>query len=89
MAKITPLDAVKAVQPARPRIYRLIDACFEPHHHLDDCYPSHDDAIAEAVNWLQARACDAQQLAIGVEVCMANGDWRTYRLPTALLCRLP
>jgi hypothetical protein len=26
---------------------------------------------------------------IGVEVCSANGDWRTCRLPGPLLCPLP
>ena len=37
---------------AMQRAYRLIDACFEPHRQLDDCYASLDDAIGDAVAWL-------------------------------------
>ncbi|MEY3751128.1 MAG: hypothetical protein RLZZ11_310 [Cyanobacteriota bacterium] len=74
---------------AMQRIYRLIDACFEPHQHLDDCYGSLDDAINDAVAWLQQVGAEPQQQLIGVEVCAANGDWRTCRLPAPLLCSLP
>jgi len=71
------------------RIYRLIDACCEPHQQLDDCYSSLDEAITEAVCWLDQICEEPQQQLIGVEVCTANGDWRTCRLPTQLLCTLP
>jgi hypothetical protein len=71
------------------RNYRLIDACFEPHQQLDDCYSSLDEAILEAVAWLEQIAAEPHQQLIGVEVCAANGDWRTCRLPMPLLCALP
>jgi hypothetical protein len=71
------------------RIYRLIDACFEPHQHLDDCYSSLDEALSDAVAWLDQICGESHQQLIGVEVCAANGDWRTCRLPTQLLCTLP
>ncbi|WP_250544931.1 hypothetical protein [Synechococcus sp. LA31] len=74
---------------AMQRAYRLIDACFEPHRQLDDCYASLDDAIGDAVAWLEHTGSEPQQQLIGVEVCAANGDWRTYRLPMPLLCPLP
>jgi hypothetical protein len=74
---------------ALQRIYRLIDACCEPHQQLDDCYSSLDEAITDAVAWLEQITAEPQQLLIGVEVCAANGDWRTYRLPMPLLCALP
>ena len=71
------------------RIYRLIDACFEPHQHLDDCYSSLDEALSDAVAWLDQIRGDPHQPLIGVEVCASNGDWRACRLPTQLLCSLP
>ncbi len=74
---------------AMERIYRLIDACFEPHQQLDDCYGSLEEAISDAVAWLEQICAEPQQQLIGVEVCAANGDWRTCRLPTQLLCNLP
>jgi hypothetical protein len=74
---------------AMQRAYRLIDACFEPHRQLDDCYASLDDAIGDAVAWLEHTGSEPQQQLIGVEVCAANGDWRTYHLPIPLLCPLP
>ena len=74
---------------AMQRIYRLIDACFEPHQQLDDCYGSLEDALNDAVAWLQQVGAEPQHQLIGVEVCAANGDWRTCRLPAPLLCSLP
>jgi len=74
---------------ALQRIYRLIDACCEPHQHLDDCYSSLDEAIIDAVAWLEQITAEPQKQLIGVEVCAANGDWRTCRLPMPLLCALP
>jgi hypothetical protein len=74
---------------AMERIYRLIDACFEPHQQLDDRYSSLEEAISDAVAWLDQLCGEPHQQLIGVEVCAANGDWRTCRLPTQLICTLP
>ena len=70
------------------RSYRLIDACCEPHPYLDDRYPSLDEALGDAIRWLQQRPDQCEDQLIGVEVSSANGDWRTCRLPAALLCAL-
>ena len=84
--------------PQRPaqRLYRLIDGCCEPHRQLDVLYASLEEAIADAVAWLEQggmegclEGCRESLLAlIGVEVCAANGDWRTCRLPAPLLTPL-
>lgn len=88
--------------PRRPgqrpdqRLYRLIDGCCEPHRQLDVLYASLEEAIADAVAWLEQggmegclEGCRESLLAlIGVEVCAANGDWRTCRLPAPLLTPL-
>jgi len=68
--------------------YRLIDGCCEPHRQLDGLYGSLDEAVSEAIAWLQAVNLDPLMGLIGVEVTAANGDWRTLRLPDALLCPL-
>ncbi len=72
------------------RCYRLIDGRCEPHGQLDGEYGSVDDALADAIAWI-GQLGDAEHPAnlIGVEVCSGNGDWRTCRLPTQLLCLLP
>jgi len=70
------------------RRYRLIDGCCEPHAQLDGEYPSIDDAIADAIDWLLASTGSDTNNWIGIEVCTGNGDWRTCRLPMALLCEL-
>ena len=78
---------------SRQRLYRLIDGCCEPHRQLDALYASLDEAIADAIAWLEQGCRDSLLALIGVEVCVANGDWRTCRLPmpllTPLLCPLP
>ena len=88
--------------PQRPaqrpdqRLYRLIDGCCEPHRQLDVLYASLEEAIADAVAWLEQggmegclEGCRESLLAlIGMEVCAANGDWRTCRLPAPLLTPL-
>ncbi|GDX72584.1 hypothetical protein LBMAG39_10170 [Cyanobium sp.] len=59
-------------------------------------YASLEEAIADAVAWLEQggmegclEGCRESLLAlIGVEVCAANGDWRTCRLPAPLLTPL-
>jgi hypothetical protein len=72
------------------RRYRLIDGSCEPHRQLDSYYSSLDDAIADAIEWIGLLSePDHPSSLIGVEVCSANGDWRTCRLPGPLLCPLP
>ena len=71
------------------RRYRLINGCCEPHPQLDGDYQSLDEAIGDAIDWLLSSDALSQQQPIGVEVCTANGDWRTCRLPAVLLCALP
>jgi hypothetical protein len=71
------------------RRYRLIDGCCEPHAQLDGNYESIDEAIADAIEWVLSSTLGETTSLIGVEVCTGNGDWRTCRLPAALLCALP
>ena len=71
------------------RRYRLIDGCCEPHAQLDGEYQSIDEAISDAIDWLLASTDRESNTLIGVEVRTASGDWRTCRLPAALLCALP
>jgi hypothetical protein len=71
------------------RRYRLIDDCCEPHAQLDGEYQSIDDAISDAIDWVLASTGNQANSLIGVEVHTGNGDWRTCRLPAALLCALP
>ena len=71
------------------RRYRLIDGCCEPHAQLDGNYESIDEAIADAIEWVLSSSLGETTSLIGVEVCTGNGDWRTCRLPAALLCALP
>ena len=70
------------------RRYRLIDSCCEPHAQIDGLYDSLDEAIGEAIAWLQIHGLDPLHSRIGVEVSTASGDWRTCRLPGQLLCPL-
>ena len=86
----------RSTQRPDQRLYRLIDGCCEPHRQLDVLYASLEEAIADAVAWLEQggmegclEGCRESLLAlIGVEVCAANGDWRTCRLPAPLLTPL-
>jgi hypothetical protein len=71
------------------RAYRLIDAVFQPHPHLDGRYESIEEAIGEAIGWLDGLEPEAGQASIGLEVSTGNGDWRTIRQPMPLLCPLP
>lgn len=75
-------------QPAT-RAYRLIDTFLQPHPHLDGRYESIDEAIAEAIGWLDGLEPDEGEASIGLEVSTSNGDWRTIRQPVQLLCPLP
>ena len=71
------------------RAYRLIDAVFQPHPHLDGRYESIEEAFGEAIGWLDGLEPEAGQASIGLEVSTSNGDWRTIRQPMQLLCPLP
>jgi hypothetical protein len=71
------------------RAYRLIDAFFQPHPHLDGLYESIEEAIGEAIGWLDGLELHDGQASIGLEVSTSNGDWRTIRQPMPLLCPLP
>jgi hypothetical protein len=72
------------------RIYRLIDSCCAPHRQLDADYSSLDEAIGEAVACIEQRIDqDPHCSLIGAEVRTGNGEWRTCRLPSELLCPLP
>lgn len=69
--------------------YRLIDSGCEPHRQLDGQYSSLDEAIADAIAWVEPLE-DPNPTAhmIGVDVSTADGNWRTCRLPGPLLCSL-
>ena len=74
---------------AGTRAYRLIDAFLQPHPHLDGLYDSMEEALGEAIGWLDGLEPDAGLASIGLEVRTTNGDWRTIRQPVQLLCSLP
>jgi len=69
-------------QPIAKR-YRLINASFEAHPHLDAIYDSVEEALTDAASWLASQASSAQA-AIGVEVSTRSGEWRTVRQPAPL-----
>ena len=71
------------------RDYRLIDCFHQPHPHLDGLYETIDDAIADAISWLESIGPGAGEAPIGLEVSTPSGDWRTIRQPELLLCPLP
>jgi hypothetical protein len=73
-----------------PSCYRLIDSGCEPHRELDGHYSSIDEAIADAIAWLEPLAhLHSSARAIGVDVATGDGNWRTCRPPGLLLCHLP
>ena len=71
------------------RDYRLIDCFHQPHPQLDGLYESIDEAIADAISWLESIGPGAGEASIGLEVSTPSGDWRTIRQPELLLCPLP
>jgi hypothetical protein len=71
------------------RDYRLIDSLHQPHPQLDGLYESIDDAIADAISWLEGMGPVAANTSIGLEVSTPSGSWRTIRQPELLLCPLP
>jgi hypothetical protein len=52
-------------------------------------YESSDEAIADAISWLESIGPGAGEASIGLEVSTPSGDWRTIRQPGLLLCPLP
>jgi hypothetical protein len=73
-----------------PSCYRLIDSGCEPHRELDGHYSSIDEAIADAIAWLEPlEDLHSSARAIGVDVATGDGNWRTCRPPGLLLCHLP
>jgi hypothetical protein len=72
-----------------PRAYRLIDPLFQPHPYLDGLYDSMEDALRDAICWVEGLDPHALNPAIGLEVSTASGDWRTILQPAQLLCPLP
>ncbi|MEB3318157.1 MAG: hypothetical protein VKO39_08470 [Cyanobacteriota bacterium] len=71
------------------RDYRLIDSLQQPHPHLDGLYDSVDEAMADAIGWLESMGPGAAETSIGLEVSTPCGSWRTIRQPDLLLCPLP
>lgn len=82
------LDCVLGPGPRHARAYRLIDALWRPHPQLDGSYTSLEEAIQDAVAWLEGLGAEAASSAIGLEVSTPSGDWRTIRHPDLLLCPL-
>jgi len=72
-----------------PRAYRLIDALCQPHPQLDGLYETVEEALRDAIAWLEGLGPDADGALIGLEVSTQAGPWRTIRLPSSLLCPLP
>lgn len=71
------------------RDYRLIDSLQQPHPQLDGLYDSVDEAMADAIGWLESIGPGAGETSIGLEVSTPCGSWRTIRQPDLLLCPLP
>jgi hypothetical protein len=63
--------------------YRLINADYEAHPHLDGLYDCLEDALSDAIAWLGEHP-SAGQTAIGVEMSTTGGEWRTVRYPGPL-----
>ena len=71
------------------RVYRLIDPLQQPHPQLDGCYDTLDEALRDAIRWLEGLGPGAACTAVGLEVSTRSGSWRTIRHPDLLLCPLP
>lgn len=78
-----------ATRSREHRDYRLIDGWQQPHPHLDGLYESVEEALADAIGWLESRGAEAEEASIGLEVSTPCGSWRTIRQPDLLLCPLP
>lgn len=85
-----PISTGQATGQRVERRYRLIDGGCEPHRELDAHYNSLEEALADAIAWVEPIAeNDHQGQLIGVEVSTTRGEWRTCRIPEPLLCPLP
>ena len=71
-----------------PRAYRLIDSLCQPHPQLDGLYDSVEEALRDAITWLEGLGPEASGAMIRLEVSTRAGLWRTIRLPATLLCPL-
>jgi hypothetical protein len=71
------------------RAYRLIDGRGLPHPQLDSNYSSIDEALADAISWIQTQGARATSHWIGIEVSTPCGSWRTIHQPDMLLCPWP
>lgn len=85
----TPSGAGHLFSVLQRRDYRLIDGCQQPHPELDGLYESIEEAIADAIGWLESMGASAADTSIGLEVSTPSGSWRTIRQPALLLCPLP
>ena len=89
MAVASPVArAARGAGAHKPR-YELISGGCEPNPQLDGDEPSLDEAMGDAIDRLLSSDRLTQQQPIGIEVCTANGDWHTHRLPAPLICALP
>lgn len=70
------------------RDYRLIDSLRQPHPQLDGLYESVEEAMDDAIRWLEGIGPSGMDTAIGLEVSTPGGCWRTIRQPDQLLCPL-
>jgi hypothetical protein len=87
-----PVSSPRAQWPSHGlarRDYRLIDCLQQPHPELDGLYDSVDEALADAIGWLESMGPGAGTTPIGLEVSTPCGSWRTIRQPDLLLCPLP
>lgn len=71
------------------RDYRLIDNLHQPHPHLDGLYESMEEALADAIGWIESMGPGGTNTSIGLEVSTPSGCWRTIRQPELLLCHWP
>ena len=83
------LGGDRSLRSLAPRTYRLIDALLQPHPQLDGFYDSIEEALRDAITWLEGLGPEAAMAPIGLEVSTRSGEWRTIRLPDLLLCPLP
>ena len=86
---LTTARAMVSFPSLQRRDYRLINCFHQPHPELDGVYESMEDAIADAIGWLESMGPGASDTSIGLEVSTPSGDWRTIRQPELLLCPLP
>ena len=82
------LSATMRFPAVARRDYRLIDGFRQPHPQLDGLYESVEEAIDDAVRWLEGIGPCSLDTAIGLEVSTPGGCWRTIRQPDQLLCPL-